>query len=88
LAASNVAGEWVTVPLVNDAGEEVTTSDNPHGNNVEGDDISVGGCSTQCLNGPGKQTLTVAISNMPTGLINFLDAPYSFRVTNTGNKAK
>ncbi|HEX5165195.1 MAG TPA: hypothetical protein VFV93_07365, partial [Thermomicrobiales bacterium] len=54
----------------------------------EGDDISVSGFSTKCLNGPGKKTITVAISNMPGGLINFLDAPYTFRVTNTGNKKK
>ncbi|SFN60471.1 hypothetical protein [Mycetocola miduiensis] len=31
-----VNGEWVTVPLVDDAGTVVTSSDNPHGNNTEG----------------------------------------------------
>jgi hypothetical protein len=200
---ANVNGEWVTVPLYNDAGDEITTDDNPHGNNVEGngltgtsggayfvdepqyihlngtvpvgttalrfrystdaayldtgwfvddvsingvlldentaltsdegnwiqtngqqdnnwvaqiiapcdltpgttageivdnagnyvyrfegDDISVSGFSTKCMNGPGKKTLTVAISNLPNGLINFLDAPYTLRVTNTGNKGR
>lgn len=201
---ANVNGEWVTVPLYDDSGSEVTTDDNPHGNNVEGngltgtsggayfvdepqyihlngtvpdgatalrfrystdaayldtgwfvddvsingalldentaltsesgnwiqtngqqdnnwiaqiiapcdltpgattdgeivddagnyvyrfegDDISVAGFSTKCMNGAGQKTLTVAISNLPNGLINFLDAPYTLRVTNTGNKTK
>lgn len=31
---------WVTVPLVNDAGETVTTNDDPHGNNQEGNGLT------------------------------------------------
>lgn len=35
-----VAGEWVTVPVVDDAGQEVTTDDDPHGNNPTGNGIT------------------------------------------------
>ena len=35
-----VNGEWVTVPLVNDAGETVTTNDDPHGGNTEGNGLT------------------------------------------------
>lgn len=51
----------------------------------EGDLIQQQGFSTRCMNGT-KATFTVAISNLPTGLFTFLDAGYSFRITNTGNK--
>jgi hypothetical protein len=35
-----VGGEWVTVPLVNDADQTVTTDDDPHGNNTEGNGLT------------------------------------------------
>jgi hypothetical protein len=35
-----VDGEWVTVPVQNDAGQVVSTDDNPHGNNTEGNGIT------------------------------------------------
>lgn len=35
-----VGGEWVTVPLVDDSGATVTTDDNPHGNNTEGNGLT------------------------------------------------
>lgn len=35
-----VGGEWVTVPLVDDAGTEVTTDDDPHGNNPTGNGLT------------------------------------------------
>ncbi len=35
-----VDGEWVTVPLVDDSGTTVTTNDDPHGNNTEGNGIT------------------------------------------------
>jgi hypothetical protein len=35
-----VGDEWVTVPLVNDAGEVVTTDENPHANNTEGNGLT------------------------------------------------
>jgi hypothetical protein len=194
-AEALVNGEWVTVPLVNDAGQTVTTSTNPHDNNSEGngltgtsggayfvdepqyihltatlpagatdvrfrystdaayldtgwfvddvrvngvsvdaaltsapddwklttgtqtnnwlvqivspcdlspdvatpgesvidgmyvyrfgDNTSVGGLSSKCLGNKGR--FTVAISNMPTGDLTFLDADYFFRITNTSN---
>ena len=35
-----VNNQWVTVPLTNDAGQTVTTSDNPHDNNTEGNGLT------------------------------------------------
>ncbi|WP_307038782.1 hypothetical protein [Agromyces ramosus] len=35
-----VGGEWVTVPLIDDSGAVVTTNDDPHGNNTEGNGIT------------------------------------------------
>ena len=35
-----VNGQWVTVPLVDDSGTVVTTNDDPHGNNTEGNGIT------------------------------------------------
>jgi hypothetical protein len=37
---AQVGGEWVTVPLVDDSGATVTTDDNPHGNNTEGNGLT------------------------------------------------
>ena len=35
-----VGGQWVTVPLVDDAGNVVTTDDDPHGGNTEGNGLT------------------------------------------------
>jgi hypothetical protein len=35
-----VGGEWVTVPVRNDAGQVVTTNTDPHGNNTEGNGLT------------------------------------------------
>jgi hypothetical protein len=35
-----VGGQWVTVPLVDDSGATVTTNDDPHGNNTEGNGLT------------------------------------------------
>ncbi|HEU4756036.1 MAG TPA: hypothetical protein VFS72_05185 [Agromyces sp.] len=35
-----VGGEWVTVPLVDDSGAVVTTDDDPHGNNPDGNGLT------------------------------------------------
>lgn len=35
-----VGGEWITVPLVDDEGNVVTTNDDPHGNNTEGNGLT------------------------------------------------
>ena len=51
----------------------------------EGDDIQQAGFSTKCLNST-KASLLAVISNLPTGDLTFLDADYTFRLTNTGNK--
>lgn len=37
---AQVGGEWVTVPLVDDEGNVVTTNDDPHGNNTEGNGLT------------------------------------------------
>lgn len=37
---AQVGGEWVTVPLVDDAGTTVTSDDDPHGNNTEGNGLT------------------------------------------------
>ena len=37
---AQVGGEWVTVPVVDDAGTVITTNDNPHGGNTEGNGIT------------------------------------------------
>ena len=50
----------------------------------EGDLIEQGGFSTSCLRGSTTTlSLTVAISNLPTGDLTVLDADYVFRVNNT-----
>jgi hypothetical protein len=49
---------------------------------LEGDDISQGGFSTKCMRST-RDSFVVAISNMPTGDITYLDADYVFRLTKT-----
>lgn len=73
-------------PGVSSAGE---THDNlgTYVYRLEGDNISGGGFSTQCLNST-KDSIVAVISNLPTGDLTFLDADYLFRLTNTGNKQK
>jgi hypothetical protein len=39
-AEALVGGEWVTVPLVDDSGATVTTNDDPHDNNEEGNGLT------------------------------------------------
>jgi hypothetical protein len=43
--------------------------------------------NTTCMNGT-RDEFAVVISNLPTGVLNTLDANYTFRLTNTGNKQK
>jgi hypothetical protein len=43
--------------------------------------------NTKCMNGT-RDEFAVVISNLPTGDLNTLDANYTFRLTNTGNKQK
>ena len=56
------------------AGEIVDRAGN-HVYRFEGDDIRTYGFSAKCL---GKQRVTTVISNLPTGDLQFLDAPYTF----------
>lgn len=50
----------------------------------EGDLIKEGGFDTSCMRST-KDRFAVIVSNMPTGDLTFLDANYSFTLTNTGN---
>lgn len=47
--------------------------------------ISQAGFSTRCMNST-RNTFTAVISNLTSGDLQYLDAPYTFRVTNTSNK--
>lgn len=49
---------------------------------LEGDSISQGGFSTKCMRST-RDSFVVAISNLPTGDLTFLDADYEFRLTKT-----
>ncbi|MGH1563572.1 hypothetical protein [Mumia sp. DW29H23] len=54
---------------------------------LNGDEITAGGFSTKCANGPNRDFATI-VSNLPTGDLTFLDADYTLTVTNTGNGKK
>ena len=56
-----VNGEWQTVPLVNDAGEVVTTDEDPHGNNTEGNGITGTSGGTYLTDRPEYLHLTAQI---------------------------
>ncbi|MEO8246856.1 MAG: hypothetical protein ABI622_07005, partial [Chloroflexota bacterium] len=71
-------------PGVDSFGEIVDTAGFVY--RFEGDLIEEAGFSTKCLGGQGR--IAVVISNLPTGDLTFLDADYSFQLTNTGNKKK
>ena len=53
--------------VVDDAGNHVYR--------FEGDDIRASGFSSKCL---GQRRVTTVISNLPTGDLQVLDAPYTF----------
>ena len=55
---------------------------------LNGDEIHVAGFDTKCLKGRAKGDLTVAISNLASGAVTVFDAPYLFRIENTGSGAK
>jgi hypothetical protein len=50
----------------------------------EGDEIAASGFDTSCLRST-KGRLAAVISNLPTGDLTFLDADYTFVLSNTGN---
>ncbi|MGW3608009.1 hypothetical protein [Micromonospora sp. NPDC005161] len=56
-----VGGEWVTVPLRNDAGQVVTTDDNPHGNNTEGNGLTGTSGGAYFVDDPVYVHLTAAV---------------------------
>jgi hypothetical protein len=47
--------------------------------------IEVGGFDTSCMRST-KDRFAVIVSNLPTGDLTFLDADYSFSLSNEGNK--
>jgi hypothetical protein len=68
-------------PGVTSAGERVDNL-GYHVYRAEGTSVAIPNLNTKCL---GKRQLTTVISNMPTGDLTFLDAPYTFALQNTGN---
>jgi hypothetical protein len=67
------------------AGEIVDAAANVY--RFEGNSITQSGFNTACLR-TTKDRFAVIISNLPTGDLTYLDADYSFTLTNTGNKRK
>jgi hypothetical protein len=51
-----------------------------------GDQFTASNLKTKCANG-NQDDFAVLTSNLPTGDLTFLDADYTFRVTNTGNQS-
>ena len=52
---------------------------------LEGSELSLTGLTTECLKGT-KGRMVAVISNLPTGDLQYLDADYTFRVDNIGNR--
>jgi hypothetical protein len=69
-------------PGVNSAGEIVDAAGFVY--RFQGDYIEQGGFDTSCMRST-KDRFAVIVSNMPSGDLTFLDANYSFTLTNTGN---
>ncbi|NES36813.1 hypothetical protein G3554_11670 [Micromonospora sp. PPF5-17] len=89
---AQVNGDWVTVPLRTDAGQVVTTNDDPHGNNTEGNGLTGTSGGEYFVDDPVYQHLT---ADLPAGTTDvrfrystdaaYMDTGYTFRVRNTGN---
>jgi hypothetical protein len=69
-------------PGVDSAGEIVDAAGFVY--RFQGDYIEQGGFDTSCMRST-KDRFAVIVSNMPSGDLTFLDANYSFTLTNTGN---
>ena len=69
-------------PGVDSAGEIVDAAGFVY--RFQGDRIQQAGFNTACLRST-KDRIAVVISNLPTGDLQYLDATYLFRLTNTGN---
>jgi len=61
-----VGGEWVTVPLVDDNGETVTTDSDPHGNNTEGNGLTGTSGGEYFVNDPEYIHLTAELPENTT----------------------
>jgi len=77
-----VAASCDLTPGVDSAGE-IEDSLGNHVYRYEGDTIAAGGLSTACLG--NRDRITAVVSNLTSGDIQVLDAPYLFRLTGTGN---
>jgi hypothetical protein len=63
-----VNGEWQTVPVTNAAGQVVTTDDNPHGNNSEGNGITGTSGGAYFVDEPTYQQYSVTLPAGATDL--------------------
>ena len=61
-----VGGQWVTVPLVDDAGTTVTTDENPHDNNEEGNGLTGTSGGTYFVDDPVYVHLSATIPDGAT----------------------
>ena len=61
---AEVGGSWQTVPLVDDSGATVTTNDDPHGNNTEGNGLTGTSGGTYFVDDPRYVHLT---AQLPAG---------------------
>ncbi|MEH1013538.1 hypothetical protein V6U90_10540 [Micromonospora sp. CPCC 206060] len=77
-----VAGCDLT-PGTTSAGETTDGAGN-HVYRFTGDGFTASGLNTRCASG-NQDDFAVVISNLPSGDLSFLDADYTFRVTNSGN---
>jgi hypothetical protein len=98
---SSAAGNWIETSGVQDnhwvvqvvASCDLTPGVNDELEDTAGfiwrfeDDSFDANFNTKCMNGT-RDEFAVVISNLPTGDLNTLDADYTFRLTNTGNKQK
>ncbi|MDO3700923.1 hypothetical protein Q3W71_04420 [Micromonospora sp. C28SCA-DRY-2] len=100
---TSAAGEWFATTGVQDnnwtvqvvAGCDLTPGTTSAGESTDGagnwvyrytgDQFTAAGLQTRCASG-NRDDFAVLVSNLPTGDLTFLDADYTFRVGNTGNK--
>jgi hypothetical protein len=102
VTVSSAAGEWLTTTGTQEnnwtvqvvAGCDLTPGTTSDGESTDGagnyvyrfdrDEFTVSGLTTRCASG-NQTDFSVVISNLPTGDLTYLDADYTFRVTNTNN---
>jgi hypothetical protein len=65
---AQVGDEWVTLPVKDAAGAVVSTNDDPHGNNTEGNGLTGTSGGQYFVDQPALQRLSVAVPAGATGL--------------------